>query len=440
MATITNITSNLTDNIQLEKGPAILIAVLITTGLWIIIINLLVFSCLITSHSAKKSFVNLQLLSLSVTDMLVGAFSIPVTLTFKITGSFPTYGACASLFYLYIVSQAATLNHALTICVHRLITVKRKHHNSAMKPKYLAVFLQVLSVWIVSFIVISIPFLIYGRFGETLSPCSLNTLFADDYTSAIGIFTSFLLIPHISLNIVYLYMLWFLKQKWKRIDLIDNGLGDTRMTRVGDPGISANQSLTPIEVTESTNDRTLHASQQDNAFKSPRATMKTNDHEVHRNGKAIRLVGFKTDTLSVRSTIIPSCTETIQPVGSNMLPQNSTRNTLQVWHNPGTSAKSKAGGFSRSSGIGGQKRVLVTIGILLVILNVFMTPLDFLTLFEFLHKGYLSRRVKFIFMNMAILNSALNPIINVFRVRPFREALKMKALKLCRLLCRCLPR
>ena len=89
----------------------------------------------------------------------------------------------------------------------------------------------------------------------------------------------------------------------------------------------------------------------------------------------------------------------------------------------------------RLSGVNGQ-RVLVTIGILLVILNVFMTPLNFLILFETLHTGYLSRSVKFIFMNMAIFNSALNPLINVFRVRPFKEALKQKGIKLCGLFCR----
>ena len=187
--TKSNITSNLT-NVQLEEAPAILTALLLSTGLWIIIINVLMFSCLITSRSAKKNYVHLQLLSLSVTDALVGAFSIPVTLTFKITGSFPTYGVCASLFYLYVASQVATLNHALVICVHRLITVKRKNKNvSVIKPKFLSVFFGIVFVWTVSLIVIGIPFLIYGRFGERLSSCSLNILFADEYSSAIGIFT-----------------------------------------------------------------------------------------------------------------------------------------------------------------------------------------------------------------------------------------------------------
>ena len=92
--------------------------------------------------------------------------------------------------------------------------------------------------------------------------------------------------------------------------------------------------------------------------------------------------------------------------------------------------------LSSHESLSGQKRVLLTIGILLVCLNVFMTPLNLLTLFEFLHTGYLSRRVKFIFMNMAILNSALNPVINVFRIKSFKEALRQNALKLCRLLFR----
>ena len=417
--TKSNFTSNFT-NVQLEKAPTILTAVLITTGFWIIVINVLVFSCLITSRSAKKSYVNLQLLSLSVTDMLVGAFSIPVTLTFKITGSFPTYGVCASLFYLYVASQAATLNHALVICVRRLITVKRKTHNNfVIKSKYLSVFLEIVFVWTVSFVIISIPFLAYGRFGERLSSCSLNTLFADNYASAIGIFTSCLLIPHVCLNVVYLYMLVYLKRKWKQINVKDNGLSAKRVAK-DNSGRPSAQTITPIEVIDHGSLHTKLSSRPDNDSNACGSTMKLNNLEVNRY-QTTRLGGIRTDASSVGSTIISP----------------SLARSSQIEQIPGKSCETlngrKTGPPSRLGGIDGQKRVLVTIGILLVILNVFMTPLSFLTLFEFLHKGYLSRSVKFVFMNMAILNSALNPIINVFRIKPFKDALKQKALKLCRL-------
>ena len=406
-----NITYNLT-NSQIEAAPISLTVVLIATSLWIIIINALVLSCLITSRSAMKSYVNLQLLSLSVTDMLVGVFSIPVTLTFKIARSFPTYGVCASLFYLYIVSQAATLNHALVICIHRLITVKRKHRNAfVVQSKYLSVFLQLLSVWLVSFVVISIPFLLYGRFDENLLSCSLNTLFEDDYTSAIAIFTSALLIPHICLNLVYLYMLLYLKRKWRQINSTNVVV---RTKWIG--GRSSGQTITPIEITDLTNSG--HCRNELNACGS---TTKQNHQGIRRHQTTTRLVGIKTDASSVASTM-------------------NSQGKLQVERFTGRGGETlngrKAGDQLRLSGIEGQKRVLMTIGILLVILNVFMTPLDCLTVFESLHTGYLSRTVKFIFMNMAILNSALNPIINVFRIKPFKDALKQKALIFWRLFCR----
>ena len=417
MASNTYNSSNLTNGIQLEKAPTMLTAVLITTSLWIMIINLLVFSCLITSRSAKKSFVNLQLLSLSVTDMLVGAFSIPVTLTFKITGSFPTYGVCASLFYLYIVSQAATLNHALIICVHRLITVKRKHRNLDIRPKYLSVFLQVLSVWIMSFVVISIPFILYGRFGETLSFCSLNTLFGDNYTNAIGIFTGGLLTPHICLNIVYSNMFLFLKRKWKQIDVAHNRLRENRMARIDSERTGPKTTVAPINVKEATNQRNSRSWSTNNSSEDEPA-QKRSHLDVHRYQNGKRHIGANRDTASVDTS-------------SSRSSRLEQRRRRSIEHTNGR----KVGEQSRLGGINGQ-RVLVTIGILLVVLNVFMTPLNFLILFETLHTGYLSRSVKFIFMNMAILNSALNPVINVFRVRPFKEALKHKALKLCRFFCK----
>ena len=77
-----------------------------------------------------------------------------------------------------------------------------------------------------------------------------------------------------------------------------------------------------------------------------------------------------------------------------------------------------------------QRHALVTFGILLLSLNLFMTPLVFLDVIELLLHGYLSRDTYITFVLMAILNSALNPIINIWRIKPFRMVLMEKARKL----------
>lgn len=411
-----------TTQLQIEEAPVSLTIVLMATSFWIVLVNGLVFGCLITSRSAMKSYVNLQLLSLSVTDMFVGLFSIPVTLTFKITGSFPKYDVCAGLFFLYISSQEATLYHALVICIHRLVTVKRKTRtiHSSTRSNYISVFLQVIFVWIVCFVLVSIPFLCFGRFGDPLVECSLNTLFEDHYTAALGMFTSVLLIPHVTLNVVYGYMFIFLRKRWKRIDAVCSTSTSHPIVLYNMRGnTSYSEAFTDIET-------------RNTALMTPsNKIVSSGDGDQRKICEAPPKICFleekpvqnlQTDRLKARQQYISATS-----YSSNKDIDGGKTGDSQVKKNRKT---------GRLSGMEGQKRVLVTIGILLIILNIFMTPLDFLNLFEFLNKGYLSRRVKFICMNMGILNSALNPIISVFRIRPFKEILKQKALRLYRRLCR----
>lgn len=406
-----------TSDFNIEEAPVALTIVLLSISLWIIIVNGLVFSCLITSRNAMKTYVNLQLLSLSLTDMLVGLFSIPVTLTFKITGSFPKYEVCASLFYLYISSQGATMNHALVICIHRLITVQRKasRDRSIIKLNYKSVYLQILAIWIVCFIIVSIPFLAFGRYGETLVSCSLNSLFEDNYSVAIGVFTFALLPPHICLNIVYVYMFVHLKRKWKQIEVACTATIPYKKDNLIENTYSREQD------TENSNGDTssklFMVSGQENTGVCANTSPK----------KCLALKGSKNNEL------MNSPTKKSQQSNFKL----TTFSTEHAWERKRrnfTRGKSRASG--RLAGLVGQKKVLMTIGILLIILNVFMTPLDCLTLFEFLHSGYLSRSVKFIFMAMAIFNSALNPIINMLRIKPFQVFLKQKALRLYNILSR----
>ena len=403
-------TSVETTRIQIEEAPFGLLIMLLSTSFWTVIINALVFACLVTNRSTLKSYVNLQLLSLSFTDMLVGIFSIPVTLSFKLVGSFPKYDICAGIFYFYVVSQGATLNHAMVICAHRLATVKRKTTKTSLivQPHYKSIVIQILSVWAGCLTVISIPFLAFGRYGEKLQSCSLNVLFQDNYTAAIGIFTIAYLPPYICLNIVYLYMFIYLKKQWKKI-------GAPSTSSSGDQTVSGGLRV--------------------------RQDVKTATQSIKYNAKP---------NLGLPKLILVSLNESTET--SKISTNNQSKITRQIPNAP-NQAKANVQNFTspkrsemrkrlvdrrppvdvgRISGVEGQKRVLVTIGILLVALNVFMTPIVCLVLLEVLNQGYLSRKVKFIFVAIAMFNSALNPVINVLRIKAFQDILKHKALTLYR--------
>ena len=73
-----------------------------------------------------------------------------------------------------------------------------------------------------------------------------------------------------------------------------------------------------------------------------------------------------------------------------------------------------------------QRCALVTFGILLASLNVFMTPIVSVSILDLLWHGTISHDAYLTFASMAMLNSALNPVINIWRIKPFGMVLMEK--------------
>ena len=68
-----------------------------------------------------------------------------------------------------------------------------------------------------------------------------------------------------------------------------------------------------------------------------------------------------------------------------------------------------------------ERDVLCTIGIVLLLLNLCITPLNMTVLLELILDEPLSRKVKFIFMFLALVNSGLNPIVYAIKMKSFRD-------------------
>ena len=117
--------ANLTIMGKVTERWWIVVSSLLFVSVWIIIINGLTFSCLLSSRRKLKNFIYIQMLSYSLTDMFVGICAVPVVLTYHITHAFPTYVTCVGIIYSYFVAQGANLYHGFTICVHRIIIVKK---------------------------------------------------------------------------------------------------------------------------------------------------------------------------------------------------------------------------------------------------------------------------------------------------------------------------
>ena len=447
--------------------------ILLSFALLIIAVNALVFVCFLMNRNDFKNFVTVQILGFSITDMLVGLAAIPVILTFQLTTAFPYYETCAAVMYVYCFAQVASLFHAFGICIHRLVIIKRCVVKRDAQPKrmYKIILLQILLVWVVSALVVSVPFLLYGKSGDMANECSLNALFGEKYVIAIAFVNTILLTLQASVNIIYIYMFRFLFNTWQRINTTQR-LRSSSATHYGTgrrDGYAESRidKTTPIEekdnTTRLTENRTAGSS--DCSVRKPRLSITVpimisdSDKIFHRTNIETKDEVLQFQKQDCKGTINKTygdaakdtnCKKKLKPFIFQMNTETSTSKALGIAHRiyckqhknflpdqcpdvpvrsnnitiPGSQITVDKYQTVGNSGFKGQRDVLITIGMILLVLNICMTPLNALVIIEIINKTLLTRNVKFILMGMALVNSALDPFIYALRIKPFRQTLR----------------
>ena len=405
--------------------PVWLIILMISISTWIIMANGLVFVCLVTSRNALKNNVNIQLLSLCITDMLVGIITIPAALM-PMFILFTTYESCAFVVYIYFVAQSATLCHTLLICVNRLLTIKRKSNvNESNNGTFKSILKQILAVWTGCLLFSSIHFLAFAQFGETVVHCSTVYLFQDNHLVATGLLAIPLLVPpQLCTDFIYVYLFIYVTKRLRSVHVVhvkpNHSPDDARPnTNRGQEKLS--QNFKPLG--DVRNNHRLMIPSVSEVTKGPVGCIGYTQTRV----RSMNVTEVGTSTVSESKcygddTLDRKLQETApNTTGLNIRAKGDSGNERNRTNN-------------NRLGLEKQRRVLVTFGILLISLNVFMTPLDFLTIIEMFNNGPLSRGLRFIFMTMAMLNSALNPVINSWRIKPFRVIMREKLTKMYELL------
>ena len=478
-----------------------LTCILFIVDLLIISVNMFVVVCLIVNIKAlSNNFVNIQILSFSITDMIVGITAIPVVLSFKITASFPYYEVCAAVMFLYCCAQAANLVHTFVICVHRLIIIKRCTFCTETNPKKVGktILIQILFIWFVSGFICSIPFFIYGRSGYSISECSLNNLFAENYVFAVTFVNVIVVSLQIFVNALYIYLYRFISNTWKLIQPLHsfNNIPSTvnaehSMHRIisrkhndyatkvklnksamvtssfqtatkvskAQPALNSCRkiylSMPNLEINNTNfNDDTREIY---NSVKRKKNDLiqKTNisgiqvspiEHRITNNSVDLgdsafhrlegrgKLMAFQMDVES-RGNILSR-------TGLTQLPSKFQRSRSVPTHLNKTLGKCDCNSITEThetkennnvrkghSGFKGQREVLITIGIILLVLNICITPINIVFLIELSTDYSLSRDVKFVFMAMALLNSALDPFIYALRIKQVKETLRKTFIK-----------
>lgn len=158
-----------------HTGPS-LVAYIIMNGIFTasFLVNLPAILIIVWIIAKRQKIKNMHLLSLGITDCIVGLSSLFILETFYRTDKTFTYYDCWVRYYLFSVSFVASMLHVLTICVQRIriiLCITSIQNLQARRMDHLYICIS----WLISVVVNTIPFGLWSN-QRPLRACSMDTL------------------------------------------------------------------------------------------------------------------------------------------------------------------------------------------------------------------------------------------------------------------------
>lgn len=184
------------DTVYTEKPSALMEIVILGIPIVTVFVNIPAIFLIIWSAYRKENATNIQLLSVGITDALVGITTLLMTETYLNTQGLSYYD-CSLRFYLFSTTFVASLLHVLGICIQRVKIVKMKntpqhHQQYRRRTEWLIISLS----WLISILVNSIPFGLWTKDRE-IEYCSFDNVYgpyAREMNYYIGALYSFVIL------------------------------------------------------------------------------------------------------------------------------------------------------------------------------------------------------------------------------------------------------
>ena len=361
--------------------------------------------------------------------MLVGICTIPMFLTFA-KGLLQTPEACAGTFYVNFVCLGATLYHGLLICIRRLTTM-RGNSNVTKPENFKTSLVQISMIWISCFITFGVPFPVFGTFDDDVTICILRAIFEENNTIIFGLFGMVLMVPFIGVHVLYAYLLMDLRTRWKSVDVVGT-------------------SHTTHDLSQELNNIGERVNKYEFDHKGLQPVVEQLDKDP--NKQSVAKPADIPEPVPSTSKDLPEPKQRIihvYPAGSQTV--NEARNIeeshpnviIQDLQNPNQNKNEKLESDRQIRNAKGShenrlakkihNRILATVGVILIALDVCMIPSIVYVVINRLNPESLSQNIRIICFAMAMLNSALNPVINVSMIKQFRQILLKKANKVLHL-------
>ena len=190
-------------NIHENASPVFVGFCMVVSGLIIALNSLVIFSLVNDRKRQLNNTFTFQLLTLSVSDVLVGLATLPAYAT-AFTSSF-IYEECLCRFVVLLSAHAVEQFHIFGICVNRVSVLHQLTTPvpSRISRKKMFVVVYLLLNWVVFLTIYSVAFRIWGVYRQTLYMCSLNEMLQDNYKTYVIYSISFYIVPLVLINSIY---------------------------------------------------------------------------------------------------------------------------------------------------------------------------------------------------------------------------------------------
>ena len=436
-------------------------AVAVISTIWTIGANLLILVCFFRNRQRQWTTFSRQTCSMSVSDLMVGLTAIPFLIV-EHHGGRTQWFVCYFTFYMFFSAQCVTLYHVLGVCLLRLI--KMKEFSNPLPESQTCCYGNglVTAAWTMPFVVILIPILMWSKnLGgtERIMYCAVDKLFGNDHNKAFVYLAFSYFVSQCFTNIMYITACTRFWIELHKIVPVQNVSSVQNLSSSISPGVGSSQK-------HMGNNR-LQGEVPDPILPAPQAAQLLNTHKVGLLQKQVKFstrrievapseMQEKNEThenastdLSHKSTAtgviqkqITVCTVTkhVQVTSSKRLtrsPLDGHQNTSRTHEYPrvykpdnvhggrSRSGASNSGSTSKATQplspiLKSQKRVTGTIGILLLLFNLFTLPVTVGIFMENTKPG--DRNLRFFVSTLFLVNSGLNPIVYATRVTSLRRA------------------
>ena len=207
--------NNGTSDDQLELHILISSLILFLSTVMTIIFNGSILYCILKNRKNQWVKSARQIVYLILSDLIVGFLLLPRNALIFLRTTGLSYSTCATFSYMFITTQSVSFYHIMAVCIHRYRLAIRIH--VPMGGDRYNYGRESWIIWIGVMLAYLPPYVFWGRHGEVIFKCLFGYIFGPMDAGAKIYILVLYIIPWITTNLLYIFVLFKVKKSLKRV-------------------------------------------------------------------------------------------------------------------------------------------------------------------------------------------------------------------------------